>query len=283
MAMIIDATLQRLVLSSPQPDELASFYRRALGFAIDTHIDTHIDTQGGQTRCEAPERSIWLSRGPANQLLSSHFCLRDRAAFDRYVRQLAARNVACTGGDAEQIPEISVTDPEGRRLCFRPRANLPPGADIRPRARLQHYAVRTPHPQALLEFYVEQLGFALSDLVRDGAGELSAAFLRTDAEHHVLAIFRAPAPRFDHFSCEAANWTELRDWADHMSGESIALAWGIGRHGPGNDTFFMVRDPDGNLAEISSDLERCDPGRPVGLWPHRPETLNRWGLAIMRS
>jgi hypothetical protein len=60
-------------------------------------------------------------------------------------------------------------------------------------------------------------------------------------------------------------------------------AWGIGRHGPGNDTFLMVKDMDGNMGEISSDLEVCVPGRPAGIWPHQPQTLNRWGVAIMRS
>jgi hypothetical protein len=45
----------------------------------------------------------------------------------------------------------------------------------------------------------------------------------------------------------------------------------------------MVKDPDGNLAEVSSDLETCAPGRPIGIWPHRPQTLNQWGVALMRS
>jgi catechol 2,3-dioxygenase-like lactoylglutathione lyase family enzyme len=150
-------------------------------------------------------------------------------------------------------------------------------------ARLQHFALRSPSPARLLEFYVGQLGFVLSDRVLDAAGELTAAFLRTDAEHHSLALFRAPESRFDHFSCEAPGWQQLREWADHMAGTGTDLAWGIGRHGPGNDTFLMVRDEDGNMAEISSDLEVCLPGRPAGVWPHRPQTLNQWGVAIMRS
>jgi hypothetical protein len=68
-----------------------------------------------------------------------------------------------------------------------------------------------------------------------------------------------------------------------MAEVGVDLAWGIGRHGPGNDTFLMVKDMDGNLGEISSDLEVCAPGRPAGEWPHRPQTLNQWGVAIMRS
>ena len=44
-----------------------------------------------------------------------------------------------------------------------------------------------------------------------------------------------------------------------------------------------LRDPDGNLAEISSEIEHCAPGRPAGLWPHEERTLNLWGKAILRS
>jgi catechol 2,3-dioxygenase len=45
----------------------------------------------------------------------------------------------------------------------------------------------------------------------------------------------------------------------------------------------MVRDPDGNLAEISAEIEHCAEDRPAGLWPHEERTLNVWGKAIMRS
>jgi hypothetical protein len=45
----------------------------------------------------------------------------------------------------------------------------------------------------------------------------------------------------------------------------------------------MVRDPDGNLAEISSEIEVCTPDRPMGIWKHEERTLNLWGKAIMRS
>ena len=75
----------------------------------------------------------------------------------------------------------------------------------------------------------------------------------------------------------------MRDWADHMAALKETIVWGVGRHGPGNDVFFMVRDPDGNLAEISAEIEVCDPARPDGLWPHEPRTLNLWGLAIARA
>ena len=75
----------------------------------------------------------------------------------------------------------------------------------------------------------------------------------------------------------------MKEWGDHMAALKVPIVWGIGRHGPGNDVFFMVRDPDGNLAEISSEIEHCAPGRPAGTWPHEERTLNLWGKAILRS
>lgn len=274
--MTMHARLKRLVLSSPQPDEMAQFYRHA--------FDYEVKGTGDEYCCEGNGRSLWIRRGEPNQLLESHFAFADAASLDRYSAELRGRGVPYQHKHIAGELCISVRDPEDREICFghdTPTDNETTSKP--PAARLQHYAVRTPAPQKLVEFYASRLGFTISDLVRDDTGDLTAAFLRTDPEHHALAIFRAPQCRFDHFSCETRDWNDLRDWADHMSSRAVKLVWGIGRHGPGNDTFFMVHDPDANLAEISSDLERCTDNRPVGSWKHRMETLNLWGVAIMRS
>ena len=119
--------------------------------------------------------------------------------------------------------------------------------------------------------------------MEDDEGTLRACFLWVDAMHHALALFRSPETRFDHQSFETTGWQAMRDWADHMGSEYVPIVWGIGRHGPGNDTYFMVQDPDGNLGEISCDLEVCEPARPAGLWPHAQHTLILSGNAIKRS
>jgi catechol 2,3-dioxygenase len=59
---------------------------------------------------------------------------------------------------------------------------------------------------------------------------------------------------------------------------------GPGRHGPGNDLFIFIVDPDENWIEISAELEIIhDHDRPVKHWPHRERTLNQWGRAILRA
>jgi catechol 2,3-dioxygenase len=273
----IKASLARIELFVADVNASASFYEATYGLSP--------EKRGDGLLCLAAGRELGLFPGEAGQLRRACFRFDSADVFAAYRNALQARSAVVE--DASPT-SFSVRDPEGRVIAFEFGAARAQGhghgqAAALPEARLQHFAVRSPDASSLVDFYVNVLGFVLSDRVLDAHGDLTAAFLRTDAEHHAMAIFRAPGIRFDHFSCETPSWNDLRQWADHMAAVGVDLAWGVGRHGPGNDTFLMVKDPDGNLAEVSSDLEVCAPDRPVGEWPHRPQTLNRWGVAIMRS
>ncbi len=278
--MPIQASLRWLHLQSPQPEVMGAFYKRAYGLTV--------TALNGVLACNGAGRTVHVSQGVANRL---HYALFGFAE-DRYWNAFVQRAAGALGHDepapaGAPIGALSCTDPDGNRMMF-----APPGALERPAAASaatmppavnQHFALRTTQIDAMLAFYTEQLGFHLSDRVLDQEGRLRACFLRTDRLHHALALFSAPVTCFDHQSFEAPAWSDLKDWADHMSRERIEIVWGVGRHGPGNDVFFMVRDPDGNLAEISSEIEICGDDRPAGLWPHEERTLNLWGKAIMRS
>lgn len=268
--MEIGATLARLDLTASDPEALARFYASTFKLLAQDY-DGIID-------CEAPGRQLRFAAGEAGRLQRASFRFQGEAERIAHRQMLATRGVPLV----EDTPERhTVRDPLGHLVSFlasEAAAAVPP-AD----ARLQHFALRTPAPAPLAQFYEQQLGFVVSDRVLDNSGDLTAIFLRTDSEHHALALFRAPMTRFDHFSCEVTGWPQMREWADHMASVGVDLAWGIGRHGPGNDTFLMVRDPEGNMGEISAELEVCEADRPVGIWPHRPQTLNQWGVAIMRS
>lgn len=272
--MEIGASLAQLEIFATDPQASASFYVSTFGLA-----PSSVD---GTIACTAPGREVVLVPGEGGQLHRASFRFEERSKFAAHRALLVSRGVPLVEDEPDAF---TLRDPEGRLIRFLPPTDAARMARTSGplEARLQHFGVRTPTPAVLTDYYVGTLGFVLSDRVLDERGELTAAFLRTDSEHHSMAIFRAPAIRFDHFSCETAGWQELREWADHMAEVGVDLAWGVGRHGPGNDTFLMVKDPDGNLAEISSDLEVCAPDRPTGEWPHRPQTLNRWGVALMRS
>lgn len=275
------AVLDHLQLSSPQPEALARFYAQAFGMAARQQGETWI--------CSGPGRALALVQGPANRL--SHAALRfeDEAAWAALRERIPAPlREAAPQAALLDVSAYAVRDPDGNRIVFalRPAGISSPATEspaATPAAYLQHFALRTTSPQRLMEFYTGVLGFALSDEVRDAEGVLRACFVRSSHLHHVLAIFMSPEARYDHQSFEAHDWLALRDWADHMGAQKLPLVWGVGRHGPGNDAFFMIADPDGNLAEISTEIEVCAPERPAGLWPHEQRTLNLWGNAIMRS
>ena len=187
---------------------------------------------------------------------------------------------------------FAVRDPDGRLAVFgRPRVDLPPPvlgrglmASKLP-ARLQHVVVASNALPAMLRFYEEDLGFVVSDYVfeDDGRTEPTAGFFRSDPEHHSFGVFRCPETRPDHHAYETTCWNDIRDWADHLATLDIKLWWGPGRHGPGNNLFFMVRDPQGYLIEISAELEVMPDEVVKRSWKHEERTLNLWGAAFMRS
>ena len=159
---------------------------------------------------------------------------------------------------------------------------LPTATQARP-ARMQHFVCASMQTAAMLEFYRDVLGFMESDRVVDTDGDLSSAFVRSDTEHHSFAVFRAPHTGPDHHAYELPNWNAIRDWADHCGDLEIPLWWGPGRHGVGNNLFFMIEDPDGYKVEFSAELELMTPDQAYREWPHGPRALNLWGNAWMRS
>ena len=275
--MELQASLHKICLGSPEPLAMARFYGATYGMAFDA-------VEGGYL-CQAKGRQVQIVAGAANQLDHAQFSLQSPAAWSAFKQRSAGLPLAALPTNIGTAEALALRDPDGNLVVF----TAPVGSthaeehSALPPATLQHFALRTPHIDAMLAFYTEQVGLVLSDAVRDPEGQLRAAFLRSDGLHHALALFFAPVACFDHQSFEAPDWASMKTWGDHMATLRVPIVWGIGRHGPGNDVFFMVRDPDGNLAEISSEIEHCEPGRPAGEWTHEERTLNLWGKAILRS
>ena len=273
----IGACLDHLCIDSPEPQRLALFFQRI----YDMHVS---QLAGGLVLCEAPGRRVLIGAGVPNQVSFFGYALPDQAALERYRSGALARGAeAITSPSPLFGPDaFAVGDPDGRTVVFGVRAPEAPVAEALP-GRLQHVVFRSTDLDTLVEFYSRQMGFLVSDRVQDEAGVLRACFLRTDVEHHSLALFRSPESRLDHFSFETTDWEHIRRWADDFSVKRMPIFWGVGRHGPGNDLFFMVKDPDDNLVEVSAEIEQCAADRSMGIWPHEQRTLNVLGNAIMRS
>src|SRR5262245_27510175 len=269
------AKLHHLHLTSPDPERLSSFYTRLLDYRPRLEDDTWV-LAGGQ-------RHLVISEGASGATSSIAYAVSDAAALERLRDRLHG---AVGGLEPARSPLFSegafaIHDPQGRRVVFG-SASMGSYPDPRP-GRLQHVVFQTTALEPLLDFYVSKVGFAISDKVLNDDGSLAVFFIRSDQEHHSLAFFLGSKNELDHHAYETSCWNDIRDWGDRFGNERIPMFWGPGRHGPGNNLCFMVRDTDGNKLELSAELETMAPEQEPRVWPNTEYTLNYWGSAWMRS
>ena len=274
------ATLYQLGLRSADPERLAAFYTQGFGYRFSPSGDGVLGV--------ARDRRLAIVPGAATTLDHAAYAVSDAGEIDAIERRLAAagvpvRRIAAEGFEADAL---TFHDPDGNRFLFGVAAGTPyiEGDAVADRAaRIQHVVFASTNLQRLLDFFTEVVGFTLSDRVIDEHGGLRTVFLRCSHEHHSLALFAAGENRLDHHCYEATEWNLIRDWGDHFARHRVPLKWGPGRHGPGDNLFLFIHDPDGNWVEISAELEHVEPDRPIGEWPHEEYTLNTWGIGLLRS
>ncbi|MES2257954.1 MAG: VOC family protein [Pseudomonadota bacterium] len=269
------AQLHHLHIGSPQADALADFYQRQFTLHASRNGELHV-LRGGT-------RNVTIASREQAALLHAGYALRNAAELDQLAARLQRNGASLEMADVVLFAPgaFLVADPQGRKLAFGVPLSAP-GADARA-ARLQHTVFQTTELEAMVRFYVETIGFAISDEVVDVDGTVMVVFLRSDDEHHSLAFFRGSQNEWDHHCYETGAWNDIRDWGDQFARQRIPIFFGPGRHGPGNNLFFMVTDPDGNRLEFSAELERVAAEQIPGVWPHGEYTLNSWGRAWIRS
>jgi catechol 2,3-dioxygenase-like lactoylglutathione lyase family enzyme len=265
------ARLHHLRRDSPNPEPLARFYGELLGDRVAPLAD-------GSWLIAGRGRRLVVGKGAAGAVPYFALQMQDTAHLAAFRKQV--RNSEDFSSPLFAAGAFALTDPDGRKAVFGLPLQDSTNTNGLP-ARLQHFVCATERLPEMLEFY-RGLGMAESDRVLEGEA-LSAVFLRSDPEHHSFAAFRAPQSRPDHHCYETTGWLDIRDWADRMARLHVPLWWGPGRHGPGNNLFFMIEDPDGHKVEFSAELELMPKGMPHRTWPHEQRTLNLWGSAWMRS
>jgi catechol 2,3-dioxygenase len=276
-----NAKLWLVVRASESPRACAQWYAALLG-------DQLIERADGLFEVRGRDRQTWFRQGAKKSVPAIVFAFDTAQQLAALQAHLIARGVQVHPcpidlSEALAISAFAIADPDQRTLvfCVRPLSTVDPAPSLA--ARLQHFVCASTRADEMLSFYRDVLGFAESDRVVDAQGELAAAFVRSDHEHHSFAVFRAAQAGPDHQAYEVPNWNAIRDWADHCGDLEIPLWWGPGRHGVGNNLFFMIEDPDGYKLEFSAELERMEADAPHREWPHGPRALNLWGNAWMRS
>jgi catechol 2,3-dioxygenase len=270
------ASLYYLHVASDNPARLADFYRDQMAMAETVSDGVHT--------LKAGSRATVISPGKSTTLLCFGYAMADARALEVLRARLLKNGVPMRDKTVSlyQAGAFAINDPQGREIAF----GVPVDARTPDRepARLQHTVFQTTDLENMVRFYVEKVGFTVSDeVVNMDDGRVMVVFMRSDNEHHSLAFFRGSRDEWDHHCYETNEWNDIRDWGDKFAKKRIPIFFGPGRHGPGNNLFFMVNDPDGNKVELSAEIETVDQNKEAGVWEHGEYTLNSWGSAWIRT
>ena len=270
-----NAYLHHIALNTTRPLELAKFYEKALSIE-------RKPIRAGWVLSGA-RRKILILGNKKNSLRFASFACQDSQSFKSLKRNFIEKGIKTFQDDHSLfiLDNFYILDCDGNKIYFGLAKNKKDQISHL-YAPLQHITFTSKNLDNFVDFYVNKLGFKISDKVINKRGQLTTCFMRSNQEHHTVACFLSNKSGLDHYSFEAGTWEWIKNWCDHFSKHNMQLIWGPGRHGPGNNLFAFIEDPDGNKIEISAELEIVH-DRQTKKWPHEPKTLNLWGNAIMRS
>ena len=158
--------------------------------------------------------------------------------------------------------------------------------------KLGHVAYRCVDVIPVMKFYMEILGFRLSDI----RGNFFC-FLRCNSDHHTVNFVNDPVEKLHHIAFELQDWPEIQKACDYLAKNNLLLVWGPGRHVIGHNIAAYHNNHDGVRVELYTQMDQMkdemlgyfDP-RPwhqeLPLFPktHGPETLrNYWGFGSARE
>ena len=220
----------------------------------------------GQLASTAGGVQLVLASGPARTVRRLGVGVDDESDLDRIAHNLQVLGASCERGDGaletrDLALDVALRITIAPRIAARPapptargpRGALMPEEGEQPRPRkLSHVVLGSPDAAATCRLLCEGLGFRVSDRLP----EVNATFLRCGSDHHDVLVQPAPRPFMHHTAWELGSVDEVGRAAMRMLERDPARqVWGLGRHLVGSNYFWYLRDPAGNFAEYSSDVD----------------------------
>ncbi|HEX8420023.1 MAG TPA: VOC family protein [Sphingomonas sp.] len=118
--------------------------------------------------------------------------------------------------------------------------------------KISHIVFHSPDHKAMTAFFIDVLGFRLSDWLGD-----MMSFLRCNEWHHRIAFLPGP-PCLNHVAYDMLTVDDMMRGIARLRKQGTDIRWGPGRHTAGNNTFSYFTTPSGFAVEYSSELESVD-------------------------
>lgn len=273
------SALAAIELGVPDLDASASFYETVWGLSpVKRDADAYYLKASG-----ADYFVLALHRSTEASLVRVRLSADSRTSVDA----LAKRAVKA-GGKLLHPPQPMNTpgggygfafhDLEGREfqvLCeVQTHATAEPAND-RP-YKLSHVVLNSLDLDRASAFMADALGFRLRDRTA------KASFMGCNADHHCFAFTNRRNSLLSHVAFELPSLDAEMRGCGRLKKAGLAIQWGIGRHGTGDNVFAYYIDPNGFAVEYTTEMQQIDDRTYV---PGSPETNARaahadvWGYA----
>ena len=153
--------------------------------------------------------------------------------------------------------------------------------------RFDHFNCFTPDCQKTYEFFIQQLGFRLTEYTLTENGDMWAAWTHRKGNVHDMAMTNGNGPRLHHCGIWTPGIINIIHLLDVMAAEGYVdnIERGPGRHGISNAFFLYILDPDGHRLEpFTCDYLTVDPDHePLGWDLRDPRRQTLWGAPAPKS
>ena len=141
--------------------------------------------------------------------------------------------------------------------------------------RISHIVLHSPDHKAAVQFFIEVLGFRLSDWIGD-----FMAFLRCNEWHHRIAMLPGP-PCLNHVAYDMHGVDDVFRGLTRLKGHGVEVQWGPGRHTAGDNVFSYFVTPNGFTVEYTAEVERIDDASwTPNIYPPSPQIMDQWGIGV---
>lgn len=279
-----------LGISHPDLEEWRAFATRGLG----AEVAPESDEERLLLRVDQRAWRFWIEKGEP-EIKFSGWEVASATALERLVDRLCEADVAVDLrpdlAAARGVEKLAVaTDPGGLKLEFfhTPASSTKPfvsptgtrfvTSDVMPGdLGFGHIVIAYHHVEKAAEFYLDLLGFRLSDKSLEPNGDLWW-FAHVNPRHHSLAFGPGPVDgELHHFMLEVETIDQVGEALDRLTELGAPIVTGLGRHSNDKMLSFYVRTPNGFEIEYGYSGLKIDDNRwsPVlhsssSDWGHRP-------------
>ena len=130
--------------------------------------------------------------------------------------------------------------------------------------KLGHVAFVVPDATTVTDFYVDHLGFRVSDWM-----ENFFSFLRCSTDHHTVNFRTGQKIFMHHIAFELKDWAHLQVACETLGAHKRPILWGPLRHGIGHNIAIYHRDPDDHIIEFYTEMDQMK-NEELGYFDPRP-------------